>query len=204
VTGRAKELLGTHPRALADDVSLRARPLERLLDLGPRRVRKFGRLMTRLLEEPRAGSLRLSKLLRGVAVRLRQDLARFGPSGVQDLDALSLRFLADPRDLCLAGLQIDLALANLLLGAPDLLRGGLLRVTLDRVRELGRRSDDVKGVHPNGVACRLRGRGTPRRRLEHTKLRLKGRCVAAERVERLLDAGSFVALLGNGKVLDLR
>ena len=51
--GRAEQLLGAFLRTADDHAGLRARPLERLLDLGADRVRELGRLMARLLEQPR-------------------------------------------------------------------------------------------------------------------------------------------------------
>ena len=128
-----------------------------------------------------------------VAVRLRQDLARLVPRGIEDLAALPLGLLADARDLGLALLELHLRLADLLLGLADLLRGGLLRVALDGVGELGCRADEVQRVHPHRVPGRLgdraRGRG-----LQHAKLRLQRRHVAAERVEGLADLVAIEAV----------
>ena len=172
VPGRREELLGAHASALDDHVGLRARPLERLLDLGPGRVRELGGLVARLLEEPCAARLRLPHLGRRVAVGVRKDLAGLGPRLIHDLGALPLGLLADPSDLGLLLLEVHLRLADLLLGDRDLLRRGLLGVALDRVGELGGGADQVERVHPDRMPARL-GDAAPRRGLEHAQVRLE-------------------------------
>ena len=147
---------------------------------------ELGRLVPRLLEQPGALRLGVAELLARVAVGLREDLARLVAGRVQDLAPLALGLLADARDLGLALLELHLRLANLLLGLADLLGGGLLRVALDRVRELGGRADEVQRVHADRVARRLGDRAT-RRGLQHAQLRLERGHMPAEGVEGLLD-----------------
>ena len=59
-----QQLLGALLRALQDEAALRARPLERLLDLGAGGVGELGGLVARLLEQPVAAGLGLAELLR--------------------------------------------------------------------------------------------------------------------------------------------
>src|SRR5207253_9225263 len=126
---------------------LRARPLERLLDLGPRRVRQLCRLVTRLLEEPRPACLGLAELLRRLGVRPREELARLLVRRAEDLGPLPLAVRAIALDVGLLGLELALAAPDLLLGAPELGGGRGLRVALERVRELRGRADQVERVH---------------------------------------------------------
>ena len=151
--------------------------------------------MARLLEQAAALRLGLLQLARRVGVRLREQLARLVPRGVQHLGALALALLAVALDLGLALLQLVLAAAHLFLGLPELRRGGVLRVALDRVGELGGRADEVQRVHADRVARRLDGRGAPCR-LEHAELRLELRGMAAEGVEGLARALGIEAVPG--------
>jgi hypothetical protein len=186
-------------RAREDRSRLRARPFEGLLDLGARRIRELGRLVTGLLEEPVPARLGFLQLARRVAVRVREQLARLVAGGVHHLGALALRFLAVALDLGLALLQLALPAPHLLLGALELRRRSRLRVALDRVRELGGRTDQVQRVHPDRVARRLDVlRTAAARGLQHLQLRLELRRVSAEGIEGLLDA------LGIEAVADLR
>src|SRR6185312_5456267 len=101
-TGCREELLGAMLGAGEDRRRLRARPFERLFDLGTGGVRQFGCLVARLLEQAAALRLGLLELARGVGVRLREELARLVPRGVQHLRALALALLAVALDLGLA------------------------------------------------------------------------------------------------------
>ena len=136
-------------RAAITDAGLRARPLERLLDLGPRRVRELGRLVARLLEQPCAARLGLAELLRGVAVaRSASSCARLVAGRVQDLGALALALGAVALELGLALLQLALAPPDLLLGAPQL-RGGRASARRARARRRTRRRRGSGGARPS-------------------------------------------------------
>src|SRR5829696_165706 len=203
VTGCGQKLLGAHTRPLDDDLGLRSGPLESLLDLGAGGVRQPGRLVARLLEEPVAARLGVVELRARVAVRLRQDLARLVSRGIEDLAALALGLLANACDLGLALLQVHLRLADLLLGLADLLGGRFLRVALDRVRELGRRANEVQGVHADGMPRRLGDRAA-RRGLQDSQLRLERGYMPAERIEGLTDLFAVEALARARDVLQPR
>ena len=107
--GGGQQLLGALLGAREDRARLRAGPFERLLDLGTRGVRQLGRLVARLLEQPGALRLGFVELGRRVAVRIREQLARLGLRGVDDLVALALALVAEALDLALALLQVALA-----------------------------------------------------------------------------------------------
>ena len=181
---------------------LRARPLERLLDLGAGGVRELGRLVARLLEQAVALGLRLLQLGGRVGVGLREQLARLVPRGVQHLGALALALLAVALDLGLARLQVDLAAAHLLLGLAELGGRRVLRVALDRVGELGGGADEMERVHPDRVPGRLDGR-RPAGRLEHAELRLQLGGMPAEGVEGLANVLRVEAVPARGDVLDI-
>ena len=100
--------------------SLCARPLERLLDLGPRRVRQLGGLVASLLEQPGATRLCLAELLARLTVRVGDELPGLVAGRGQDLVPLALALLAEPLDVALALLDVLLALAHFLLGALKL------------------------------------------------------------------------------------
>ena len=201
-TGCREQLLGAVLGAGEDRRRLGAGPLERLLDLGARGVRELGRLVARLLEEARGAGLGLLDLLRGLEIRLREQLARLVLGGVDDLCALALALGAVALDLGLARLQLVLAPRDLLLGLSELRRGGGLRVALDRVGELGGGADQVQRVHADGVAARLDRTGAPGG-LQHAELSLELGCVAAEGVERLAHLVGVVAFARAREVLDL-
>jgi len=171
-------------------------PFERL-----GRVRELGGLVAGLLEEPCAARFGLAHLGRGVAVRARQDVLGLGPRRVRDLGALPFGLPANARDLGLLLFQVHLCLANLLLGALDLLRRGLLRVALDGVRELGRRPDEMERIHAHRVATRL-GDAAAGSSLENAEVRLERGHVAAKGIERLLDALAVKPVRRARKVLD--
>ena len=188
-TGCGEQLLGAVLGAGEDRRRLRARPLERLLDLGAGGVRELGRLVAGLLEQAVAARLRLLQLARRVGVRLGEQLAGLVAGGVQHLGALALALLAVALDLGLALLQLVLAAADLLLGPAELRRGCGLRVALDRVGELGGRADQVQRVHADGVAGRLdvrAGRVPAACSTRSCACSCSG--VAAEGVEGLADA----------------
>ena len=105
-TSRCQQLLGAGLRAGEDGTGLGASPLERLLDLGPCRVGELGRLVPRLLEQPVALGLGLAQLLRRVAVRVREQLARLVARVVQHLGPLALALLAIAFDLGFAVLLL--------------------------------------------------------------------------------------------------
>ena len=202
--GGGEQLLGSRLRALEDRGGLRARPLERLLDLGAGGVRELGRLVARLLEQPGAARLGLVQGSRRVAVRVRKQLARLALRGVQDLVALALALLAEALDLPLLLLQLALAARDLDLGAAELRGGRGLRVPLECVGELGGRTDEMQRVHPHRVTRGIDAGRLPGR-LQHAELRLQLQRVAAEGVERLADAvGLERALLGLRQVLQAR
>ena len=157
--GGGEKLLGAVLRAGEDGAALCTRPLERLLDLCACCVRELGRLVARLLEEPVALGLRLLQLAGRFGVRLREQLARLVPCGVQQLAALPLALLAVALELALALLQVGLAAAHFFLGLPELCSRSVLCVALDRVGELRRGADEMECVHADGVPGRLDGRG---------------------------------------------
>ena len=98
-TGRGEELLGALLGALrAIARCLCARPVERLVDLGPGGVRELGRLVARLLEQAGAARLGLADLGGRVAVRVREQLARLVLGVVHDLVALALAVVAEALD----------------------------------------------------------------------------------------------------------
>ena len=171
--GRCEQLLGAGLSAAENCRGLRARPLERLLDLGAGRVGQLGRLVARLLEQAVALRLGLAKLLRRVAVRVREQLARLIAGGVQHLGALALALLAVALDLRLAILLLAPATAYFFFGLGELRLGCLLCVGLDRVRELGGGPDQMQRVHAHGVPGGLDGLPAPACGLQHAKLRLK-------------------------------
>ena len=138
-----------------DGGGLRARPLERLLDLGPSRVGELGRLMARLLEQAGALRLRLPQLGGRLGVGARHDLPRLLVRGAHDLAPLALGLLAVALEVSLLRLELALAPPNLLLRPAELRRRGALGVALERVGELGRGADEVERVHPDEVARRL-------------------------------------------------
>ena len=161
--------------------------------------------MAGLLEQAAALRLRLLELAGRVGVRLREQLARLVARGVQHLGALALALLAVALELRLAILQLALPAADLFLGLAELRGGGVLRVALDRVGELGGGADEVQRVHADGVAGRLDGRAGARARgLEHAQLRLQLGGMAAERVEGVLDPLRVEAVPDLGNVLVAR
>ncbi len=182
--GCAEQLLGAFLGAADDHAGLRARPLERLLDLGADRVRELGRLVARLLEQPRRSSLGLRDLLRRLLLGLLQRLAGLALGGVHHLGALALALLAIAVDLALPLLEVALAPGHLFLGAAKLRGRSRLRVALDRVGHLGGGPDHVQRIHADGVPGRLDLAALPGG-LEHAKLNLELRRVPAERLERL-------------------
>ena len=190
-------------RAAENRRSLCARPLEGLLDLGAGRVRQFGGLVARLLEEAAALRLCLLQLARRIGVRLREQLARLVTRRVQHLPALALALQPVALDLGFAVLEVGLAAANLFLSLPELRRGRRLCVALDRVRELGGGADQVQRVHP----CRM-ARGLDRRRppgcLQHAKLGLQLRGMAPERVEGLAHPLGIESVTRARQILELR
>jgi len=194
-TRRREQLLGALLCSRHDRGGLRTRPLQRLLDLGARRIRELGRLVPRLLEESCRTRLGLAHLLRGVALRRLEEFTRLVAGGVQDLGPLPLRLLAVALDLRLPLLELELPAAPLFFGARELAGGGLLRVSLDRVGELGRGADHVQRVHPNGMTGRLHRRRAAGG-LKHAELRLELRGVPAEGVERLAHTVGVVAAAG--------
>ena len=119
-TGGGEQLLGAVLGTGEHGARLRARPFERLLDLGAGGVRELGRLVARLLEQAAALGLGLLQLARRVGMGLREELARLVPRGVQHLRALALALLAVALDLGLALLQVVLAAADLFLGLREL------------------------------------------------------------------------------------
>src|SRR5207244_9960156 len=133
-----------------------------------------------------------------------EQLARLVAGRVEDLSALAVALLPVPLDLRLALLQLALASPDLLLGLAELGRGRRLGVALDRVGELGGGTDEMERVHPHGVARRLDLLGAAPGGLEHSKLCLQLRGMAAERLERLANAVLVVALAGALEVLDPR
>ena len=182
---------------MEDRGGLRARPLERLLDLGAGGVRQLGRLVARLLEHPVSARLRFTELLRCLAVRVCEQFPDLVPRAVQQLRTLTLALLAVALDLCLALLDPAAAAADLLLRLLELRLRRLLRVTLDGVCELGRGADQMQRVHPYRVARRLDLLpASARRSLQNAKLRLELCVVPAERLERLRHAIRVVPALG--------
>src|SRR3981081_3404067 len=136
-------------------------------------------------------------------MRLREQLARLVPRGVQRLGALALALLAVALDLGLAVLQLVLAAAHLFFRLAELRRGSVLRVALNRVGELRGCADEMQCVHPDRVSagfddCRSSCR------LEHTELRLQLGGVPAESIEGLADALRIEAVSRRGKVLESR
>jgi hypothetical protein len=193
-TRRREEALSALLGAEDDRGRLRPRPLERLLDLGARRVRELGGVVARLLEQPVAARLGLAELLVALALRVGEQLARLVASRVHDLGALALAVAAIALDLGVTARKVLLALANVLLGASDLHRRRALRVLLDHVGELGGLTDEVEGVHAHGVPAGLHlDRGA--RGLEHAELSLQLDDVTAEGLESVADAGLVVALV---------
>jgi hypothetical protein len=156
-----------------------------------------------LLEQAVAAGLGLAKLTGGVGVRLRQELAGLGLRRVDDLGALALGLGPVALDLGLALLQLELLRAHFLLGPLHLRRGRGLRVALERIGELRRRSDQMKRVHADRMTGGLDVGGLARR-LQHAQLRLQLGGVAAERVERLADAGLVVAVARALELLQAR
>src|SRR5581483_8842124 len=112
-TGGGQQLLGAFLRALQRGSGLRARPVEGLVDLGAHRVRELGGLVPRLLEQPGAARLGLAHLRGGVAVRVREQLARLVLRVLQQLVALALAVLAEALDASLFFLQLALAAGDL-------------------------------------------------------------------------------------------
>src|SRR4029079_11412610 len=78
----------------------------------------------------------------------------------------------------------------------------VLRIALDRVRELGCRTNEVERVHADGMTRGLH-RGAATRRLEHAQLRLQLRDVTAERVEGVAGALGIEPVAGARDVLEL-
>src|SRR5207247_10754733 len=143
-------------------------------------------------EQPVPAGLRLLELAGRVGIRLRQELARLALGSVQRLRALALALRAVALDIRLAVLDLSLAPADLFLGALELSGRRGLRVALDDVGELRGGTDQMQGIHPNGVTGRLDLRGSPGC-LEHPQLRLQLRSVAAEGVECLAHGFDVVA-----------
>ena len=73
--------------------------------------------------------------------------------------ALALEAVA--LDLGLASLEVLLPVTNLFLGPAELDGRRRLGVPLDRVGELGGRTDQVERVHPDRMTRRLDGRAAP-------------------------------------------
>ena len=99
--------------------------------------------------------------------------------------------------------QIGMPPSDLLFGDSNLIRRGVLGVTLDRVGHLRGCADQVQRVHAHGVPGGLDLAAAPGC-LEHTQLNLKLRRVAPERVERFLYALGVVPLRCGWKILDAR
>src|SRR2546430_3262360 len=110
--GGAEQLLRAFLGPADDRTGLRARPLESLLDLGPRRVRELGRLVARLLEQARGARFGLFDLLRGLLLRFLRRLPGLGLRGVQHLGPLALALAAEALDLGLAVLQLEIGTAH--------------------------------------------------------------------------------------------
>ncbi len=144
-------LLGTRH----DGSRLGPGPLERLLDLGARRVGELGRVVARLLEQPGRPRLGLAQLATRLLVRLGDDVPRLALRGGENLRALALALLTEAVDLGVALLELVLAVPHLLLGPPELRCGRVRRVALERVGELGGRADEMQRVHAHGVARRV-------------------------------------------------
>src|SRR5437879_13321738 len=89
--------------------------------------------MAGLLEQAAALRLGLAQLLRGVAVRVREQLPRLVAGVVQHLRALAFALLAETLDVGLSVLLLAAAAADLLLGLPEWSLRRALRVGLDRV-----------------------------------------------------------------------
>src|SRR6476646_5404112 len=117
-------------------------------------------------------------------MRLREQLARLVPRGVQQLAALPLALLAVALELAFALLQVGLAATHLFLGLPELCGRRILCVALDRVGELRRGTNQMECVHAHGVPARFDRRRTAGS-LEHPQLSLKLGGMAPEGVEGL-------------------
>src|SRR5205814_5965314 len=124
-TRRPEQLLGAMLRARENRRGLRPRPLERLLDLRAGRVRQLRRLVSGLLEEPRALRLGLPELGPRLGVRPRDDLVRLLLRRAEDLGSLPFGVLPVPIDVGLLGLELALPLPNLLLSPAELRRGSV-------------------------------------------------------------------------------
>src|SRR5947209_17839233 len=111
--------------------------------------------MPRLLDQAGGPRLGLLDLLRGLRLGLLHGLPRLGLGRVDQLGPLALALVAIALDLALALLELALAPRDLLLGAAKLRCRGVLRVALDAVGHLGGGADQVRRVHPAGVAARL-------------------------------------------------
>src|SRR5947209_3643956 len=199
-----EQLLGTLLGAADDYARLVPGRLQGLLSLCAGGVRELGRLMARLLDEPGAPRLGLLQLACRVGLRLRQQLAGLVAGRVHHLGTLALDFLRLPLDGRFAVADLALAAHELLLRAGELGRGGGLCVALGRVGELGRRAAEVQRVHAHGVPAGLAAAGASARSLQHAKLRLQLRDVAAKRVKSLADLIRVEPVPGAGNVLDLR
>ncbi len=86
---------------------------------------------------------------------------------------MALALLAVTLDLRLAILLLAWAAAHLLFGLGQLRLGCLLRVGLDRVRELGGGTNQMQRVHPHRVPRGLDGLPASACGLQHPQLRLE-------------------------------
>jgi hypothetical protein len=86
--------------------------------------------MAGLLEQARAAGLGLAELLRGLAVRVGEQLTDLVAGRVEDLCALALALLPEPFDLTIALGELGLPVADFLFRARDLRGRGALRVAL--------------------------------------------------------------------------
>ena len=202
--GRLRPAAARHPagRGRASR-RLRARPLERLLDLGAGGVRELGRLVARLLEQavalaPRPPGARV------VASAWPSRAARAPRSGPRSASrragARSLRGSARPQP---ARLHPALAAADLDLGRAELGRRRRLGVALERVGELCGGADQMEGVHADGVPARLDARG-PRRPPAARAAAPAAERVPAEALERLADPLGSIRPRGLRQVLEPR
>ena len=102
---------------------------------------------------PRASASRSS--FARLAVRVRDELAGLVAGCRHDLVPLALALVAVALDVGLPLLQVDLLLANFLLGARELSGGRVLGVALEDVGELGRLADQMERIHADGVPGRV-------------------------------------------------
>src|SRR5262249_35223514 len=153
---------------------------------------------------PAAPRLGFADLLRCLAGRAGEQLARLVARRVHDLGALALALLPVALDFGLAVLLFAAAPADLLLRLRELGLGRALRVGLDDVGELRRGTDEMQRVHTDRMPGRLDVRAAAARRLQDAQLRLQLCRVPAERLERLADGIRVIAVPPPGQVLEPR